>query len=285
MSVKPLLPRGSPEAPLSRLNRRNETTLGNGALQGGNRNADCAEWNREPQRSGATLSTTLITTLFPLICYFAYNIIVPQVERLRPSLSSIMNLQRRRWVANATLRESPFDAILSGNIMSSVSFLASTAVLLILAIFAVFGQVPALLETLNSLSPGRIYTMIEVQLHLTVMLSMFVLAFFAFTLSLRQFNHFCIMLGALDHSGQISEAEITAITAMNALGARNFNSGVRAYYFSVATVAWVVSDWLPVVVCLVTILILAQREFFSSAHRTAASAVLMAARREQERQS
>jgi uncharacterized membrane protein len=227
--------------------------------------------------------TTLISTLFPLICYFAYNIIVPQVEKLRPSLSVIMNMQRRRWVANAALRESPFDAILSGNIMGSVSFLASTAVLLILAIFAVFGQTPALMDTLNTISLQRVYTTIEVQLHLVVMLAMFVLAFFAFTLSLRQFNHFCIMLGALDHSSPTSEEEIDAITAMNALGARNFNSGIRAYYFSVATVAWFVSEWLPIVVCLVTILILAHREFFSSAHRTAASAAVLAARRQQQK--
>ena len=124
---------------------------------------------------------------------------MPQIERRRPSLSVIMNMQRRRWVANAALRDSPFDAILSGNIMGSVSFLASTAVLLVLAVFAVFGQLPTLMEALDSLSLDRIYTVQDVQLHLVVMLAMFVLAFFAFTLSLRQFNHFCIMLGALDH--------------------------------------------------------------------------------------
>ena len=231
------------------------------------------------------MSTTLISTLFPLICYFSYNVIVPLVERVRPSLSSIMNMQRRRWVANAAVRESPFDAILSGNIMSSVSFLASTAVLLVLAIFAVFGQVPALMAMLNSLSLDRVYTTLDVQLHLVVMLVMFVLAFFAFTLSLRQFNHFCIMLGALDHASPIAEAEIEAITAMNALGARNFNSGVRAYYFSVSTVAWFVSEWLAVAVTLVTVLILAHREFFSSAHRTAASAAVIAARRERDRKA
>ena len=229
------------------------------------------------------MQTTLISTFFPLLCYFAYNIIVPQVEKLRPSLSTIMNMQRRRWVANATQRESPFDAILSGNIMGSVSFLASTAVLLILAIFAVFGQVPALMTTLNSLSLERIYTVTDVQLHLVVMLAMFVLAFFAFTLSLRQFNHFCIMLGAVDHSEPTSEEEIEAITRMNALGARNFNSGVRAYYFSVATVAWFVSEWLPIITCVATILILAHREFFSSAHRTAASAAVIAERRRQQK--
>lgn len=229
------------------------------------------------------MTTALISTLFPLLCYFAYNIIVPQVEKLRPSLSTIMNMQRRRWVANAALRESPFDAILSGNIMGSVSFLASTAVLLILAIFAVFGQVPALMAALDSMSLDRVYTVLDVQLHLVVMLAMFVLAFFAFTLSLRQFNHFCIMLGAIDHSSPIAEEEIDAITRMNALGARNFNSGIRAYYFSVATVAWFVSEWLPIVTCIATILILAHREFFSSAHRTAASAAIIAARRNKEK--
>jgi uncharacterized membrane protein len=233
---------------------------------------------------GAHLSTTLISTLFPLLCYFAYNIIVPQVEKRRPSLSVIMNMQRRRWVANASRRDNPFDAILSGNIMGSVSFLASTAVLLILAIFALFGQVPALMEALNSLSLNRVYTSADVQLHLLVMLAMFVMAFFAFTLSLRQFNHFCIMLGAMDHSEPTSDEELDAITRMNALGAKNFNSGIRAYYFSVPAVAWFVSDWLPVAVSVATVLILAHREFFSSAHRTAASAAVIAARRQKGKQ-
>jgi uncharacterized membrane protein len=233
---------------------------------------------------GAQLSTTLISTLFPLLCYLAYNIVVPQVEKLRPSLSVIMNMQRRRWVANASRRDNPFDAILSGNIMGSVSFLASTAVLLILAIFALFGQLPSLMEALNSLSLDRIYTSADIQLHLLAMLAMFVLAFFAFTLSLRQFNHFCIMLGAMDHSEPTSEEELDAITRMNALGARNFNSGIRAYYFSVATVAWFVSEWLPIVASIATILILAHREFFSSSHRTAASAAVIASRRQKAKQ-
>ena len=224
------------------------------------------------------MSTTLFTSLFPLLAYFAYNFTVPWIERRRPSLSSIMNMQRRRWVTNATLRESPFDAILSGNIMGSVSFLASTSVLLVLAVFAVFGQLPTLMETLQTLSPESTFTIADVQIHLMVMLIMFVLAFFAFTLALRQFNHFCIMLGALEHDRVSTNEEIDAITRMNALGAQNFNSGIRAYYFSVATVAWFVSEWLAVAACLATILIIAHREFFSTAHRTAANAAVIAAR-------
>ncbi|MBE7733018.1 DUF599 domain-containing protein [Devosia faecipullorum] len=226
--------------------------------------------------------TSLLTSIFPLLAYLAYNVIVPQVEKFRPSLSTIMNVQRRRWVAHATRRETPFDAILSGNLMGSVSFLASTSVLLVLAVFAVYGQLPTLMEALDTLSFDRTYSVLDVQIHLATLLTMFVLAFFAFTLSLRQFNHFCIMLGALDHDRVTSDEEIDAIAQMNALGARNFNSGIRAYYFSIPAVAWFVSEWVGVAVCLATVLVLAHREFFSSAHRSAASAALIAARHRQE---
>lgn len=226
--------------------------------------------------------TSLLTSIFPLLAYLAYNVIVPQVEKFRPSLSTIMNVQRRRWVAHATRRETPFDAILSGNLMGSVSFLASTSVLLVLAVFAVYGQLPTLMEALDTLSFDRTYSVLDVQIHLATLLTMFVLAFFAFTLSLRQFNHFCIMLGALDHDRVTSDEEIDAIAQMNTLGARNFNSGIRAYYFSIPAVAWFVSEWVGVAVCLATVLVLAHREFFSSAHRSAASAALIAARHRQE---
>lgn len=225
---------------------------------------------------------TLIATLFPLLCWFAYNYGVPLIERRRPSLSVIMSMQRRRWVANAAHRESPLDAILAGNLMGAVSFLASTSVLLVLAIFAAFGQLGALVEALSSVGFGRTYTPAEVQIHLVVMLAIFVLSFFSFTLALRQFNHFCIMIGAMDHSGRVSEAEIEAIAQLNTLAAKNFNNGIRAYYFSVSTVAWFAADWLSIAASLVTVGFLIHREFFSSAHRIAASAALIASRRERQ---
>jgi len=225
---------------------------------------------------------TLFSTLFPLLCWFAYNYGVPLVEKRRPSLSVIMSMQRRRWVANATRRESPLDAILSANIMGSVSFLASTSVLLILAVFAAMGQVSAVMEALESVGMTASYTPADLQLHFVVMLAIFVLSFFAFTLALRQFNHFCIMLGAMDHTGGVTEAEIDAIAQLNAMAAKNFNNGIRAYYFSVAAVAWFASEWLAIVASLVTVGFLIHREFFSSAHRVAASAALIAKKREMQ---
>ena len=226
---------------------------------------------------------TLFATLFPLLCWFAYNFGVPLVEKWRPSLSVIMSMQRRRWVANATQRESPLDAILAANLMGSVSFLASTSVLLVLAVFAAFGQVGAVMEALSSVGMTATYSKADLQIHFVVMLAIFVLSFFAFTLALRQFNHFCIMIGAMDHSGRVTGPEIDAIAQLNTLAAKNFNNGIRAYYFSVATVAWFASPWLAIIASGVTVAFLIHREFFSSAHRLAASATLIATRREQEK--
>lgn len=223
---------------------------------------------------------TLFTTLFPLFCWFGYNFGVPLLERHRPSLSVIMSMQRRRWVANAARRDSPLDAILSGNLMGSVSFLASTSVLLALAIFAAFGNLATLMTSLEDIGFGRAYTAGEVQLHLVVMLAIFVLSFFSFTLALRQFNHFCIMIGAIDHSGRTPPEELDAIAQLNTLAAKNFNNGIRAYYFSVSTVAWFASEWLAILVSLVTVGFLIHREFFSTAHRVAASVAVLASRRE-----
>ncbi len=223
---------------------------------------------------------TLFASLFPILCWFAYNSGVGVIERRRPSLSSIMSMQRRRWVANITRRESPMDAILSGNLMQAVSLLASTSVLIVLAIFAAFGSVGALTATLASIGLGAHYSESAMQFHLLMVLVLFVTSFFAFSLSLRQFNHFCIMLGAISHDRPADAEEIDAIAMLNTLAAKNFNSGIRAYYFAVPAVAWFVSDWLAILVTLVTTAFIVHREFFSSAHRIAASVAVIASRRD-----
>src|SRR3569623_184197 len=229
------------------------------------------------------LAMTLFASVFPILCWLAYSFGVPFVEARRPSLSVIMSMQRRRWVANATRRESPLDASLSGNLMQAVSFLASTSVLLVLALFAAFGQLPALMQTLHTLGLSEEYSQAEMQVHLLVLLAIFVSSFFAFTLSLRQFNHFCIMVGAISNDILATEEEIDSIAMLNSRAAKNFNNGIRAYYFAVPAVAWIASPAIAVAVTLITAGFIVHREFFSSGHRLAATEAVLGGRREQGR--
>ena len=54
-------------------------------------------------------------------------------------------------------------------------------------------------------------------------------------------------------------------------------------HLDMPTVAWFAADWLGIVVSIVTVAFIVHREFFSSAHRIAASATVIARRREDAR--
>ena len=107
--------------------------------------------------------------------------------------------------------------------MGSVSFLASPSVLLVLAVFTAFGNLTALTDTLTTVGLKTTYTAQDVQIHLFATLTIFVLSFFSFTLALRQFNHFCILLGAIEHSEHVAPDEIDGIAQLNTLAAKNLS--------------------------------------------------------------
>jgi len=205
----------------------------------------------------------LISTLLPLIFWIFYGSLSQMIGHNRKSMSSIMANQRLRWVKNAVRRDTPLDGILTGNIMSAVSFFASTSVLLILTMFAVIGKLDDLLPTLRSLSWQIDYSDLDYQLHFMIMLIMTVMAFLSFTLALRHFNHFCILLGAADHTIKDNSAEVAAMTALNTQGARYFNNGIRAYYFSIANVGWFLSPEIGMALAVATIGFIIYREYFS----------------------
>ncbi len=204
----------------------------------------------------------LVASLFPLFVWMGYSLASKWLDNIRPSLSYLMNIQRCRWVENAVKRDNALDGILSSSLMNSVAFFASTTVLLILAIFAVFGQISLLQNALSYIRTDL--SNADITQHLILILLMFILAFLFFTMSLRQFNHFCIMLGAADHSKGGNESEIIAIAALNSSGARNFNQWIRAYYFSTAMLIWFFSPILSIISTIFILLFLVYRDYFSS---------------------
>ncbi len=207
----------------------------------------------------------LFASILPFAALYLYGFAARILDTRRPSLSSLMNEKRFDWVTQASRRESPMDAILSGNIMSSVSFFASTTALLIIALFTVIGQLNQFLPTLSELHFGTAYTELDFQVHNIVLLVLFVYAFLSFTLSLRQFNHYCILIGALDHTKPAPPKEVRTIARINAMAAQSFNAGIRSYYFAIPMVAWFISSWAAIAVTFATIGLLLYREYYSYA--------------------
>ncbi|WP_439577228.1 DUF599 family protein, partial [Elioraea sp.] len=104
------------------------------------------------------------------------------------------------------------------------------------------------------------------EIKIGLLLLIFVSAFFELTWSLRQFNYCLIIVGGIGPTADaaaFAQAEIAARVANRA--ARHFNTGLRAYYFGLAAITWLVH---PLALILASLLVLAElhrREFRSVA--------------------
>ena len=100
------------------------------------------------------------------------------------------------------------------------------------------------------------------ELRVALLVFIFVRAFFELTWALRQFNYCSIVVGGIGMGADFTpQAEMAAKVANRA--ARHFNTGLRAYYFGLAALAWIVH---PVALILASLMVLRElhrREFRS----------------------
>jgi uncharacterized membrane protein len=101
------------------------------------------------------------------------------------------------------------------------------------------------------------------EVKMTLLLVIFVNAFFELTWALRQFNYGSILIGGYGRTpAAIPAAEIAAEVVNRA--ARHFNTGLRAYYFGLAVLGWVVHPVAFILASLWVVWELHRREFRSA---------------------
>ena len=69
----------------------------------------------------------------------------------------------------------------------------------------------------------------------------------------------------MPHKANEEEVEFYArkFAVVNTCAGNDFNRGLRAYYFGMAVMAWMVSPWAFILSTLVIVIVLARREFSS----------------------
>jgi uncharacterized membrane protein len=104
------------------------------------------------------------------------------------------------------------------------------------------------------------------EIKILVLLLIFAYAFFKFSWSIRQFGFCSILVGAVRKPPQDASeyaTEIDRIALILGFANRNFNQGLRAYYFGVAALSWFLHPGLMIAVTLGVLYVLHQREFRS----------------------
>ena len=202
------------------------------------------------------------------VCWIGYTVYTNHEGRVCRSLIRGTDQMRMVWMESLLEREIRIvDSALLGTLMHSVSFFASTTMLIIGSLIAALGAVDHAVQWASNLGllipTGReVWT-----LKLVTLIVVFIYAFFKLTWSIRQFNRCAILIGAAPSHDQLDDSKrrvwVRRLGRLNALAGDDFNRGLRAYYFGLALLAWFVHPWAFAGASIWVVAVLYRREFAS----------------------
>lgn len=216
----------------------------------------------------------LLAMVWFLICFKGYMYYSKKRSYDTACLASILHLYRTEWMMRMLDREMRIaDATVVANLERSVSFFASTTMLILAGLMTVLGSTEQAINVIADIPFSMEATRREWEVKLLVMIALFIYAFFKFTWSLRQYGFVSVMVGgAPGPEEQISEQEkksiANRIAIMSSMAANHFNFGLRSYYFSLAMLGWFINPWLFMALSTGVVYVLYRREFKSSTLKT-----------------
>ncbi len=206
--------------------------------------------------------------LWFLVCWGGYELTVERGWFGRSTLQEETHKLRLQW-GRVMLTRNPriVDVALISNLLPSLSFYANTSIYVIAALFAALGTLDQLMAMASELPFAKVISREAMEIKLLILMGVFVIAYFKFTWSLRQFNLLSITLGSIPQETDdeaAAERYAQKFAAVNTCAGNDFNRGLRAYYFGMAVMSWMVSPWLFMLSTVVIVAVLAHREFYSS---------------------
>lgn len=205
-------------------------------------------------------------------CWFGYGWYADRISARRKGLMHVVHDCRLQWMSVMLQRDNRImDSSLVGNLVNSVSFFASTTMYIIAGLLAVMGTTEKAISFAASFAFVRPESKVMWELKLMLLLAIFVYAYFKFTWSLRQFNLLSILIGGAPMPGASEEEQqryVRKAGKINSFAGDDFNRGVRAYYFALAALAWLIQPWLFIAVTAWVVYILYRRDYRSKTLET-----------------
>lgn len=188
--------------------------------------------------------------------------------RNTPCLSMCLHQHRIHWMKQLLTHDIRVsDAALLANLERNIAFFASTTLLVLAGLIALFSQVAELHRIIASFSFAMEPNDLAIQLKICLLALIFVWAFFQFTWSMRQYNFVNVMVGAtpVDSPNKHLIAYAREMATMQDQAGHAYNYGLRAYYFALAAFSWFVHPVIFILASIIVVYILYRREFKSKA--------------------
>ena len=132
-----------------------------------------------------------------IACWAGYTYFAVRKSSTSASLVAAMRLYRREWFKRVLQHENRIaDVAAFNNLLSSATFFASTAILILGGLVAMLGTTDRIVDMVAELPFARPESVLLSRINIILLIGVFVYTFFKFTWSIRQY-HFCtILIGA-----------------------------------------------------------------------------------------
>lgn len=199
------------------------------------------------------------------LCWLSVGWLIEHPGKRRPSVTVIMINYRREWMRQFVTRDPRiFDASILSNLRQGTSFFASGCMIAIGGLLAAVGNTEQLQLVAADLTSETIPNVIW-QMKLLIVALFLTHGFLKFVWSNRLFGYCAVVMAAVPND--ITEASVYPRAAqaaeINIRAAWNFNRGLRAIYYALGTLAWLLGPIALIVATLSVTFIIWQREFAS----------------------
>jgi uncharacterized membrane protein len=217
-----------------------------------------------PFSLGPLDALNLAAVTFLIVTWVGIGWLIEHPPAARPSVSVLMAEYRRAWMVQFVTRQPRiFDATIIESLRQGTAFFASTCMIAIGGGVAMIGNS----DRVRGLTDGLTLIAGEVPIEVKIILLLLLLAnaLLKFIWSNRLFGYCSILMAAVPNDPADVHAYPRAAQAaeVNITAARSFNRGLRAIYFALAALTWILGPWALVLGSLVAALVMLRREFAS----------------------
>jgi uncharacterized membrane protein len=209
---------------------------------------------------------------FFVLAWAAYAFVLERSRHGRDSLSARMNIYREVWMRRMLDREVRIiDTQIMASLQNGTAFFASTTLLAIGGALTLLRSTDTAMSVLATLPLGIRNTPAMWEFKCIGLTLIFVYAFFKFAWAYRLFNYVAILLGATPpvdkRDTPEAQTHVMRVTRVFQSAGRHFNRGQRGFFFALGYLGWFISPWVLFASTFAVVMVLARRQFSSSAWR------------------
>jgi uncharacterized membrane protein len=204
------------------------------------------------------------------VCWVGYTAFARKKAKTTNCVARCLHQHRIHWMYEVVSRDIRVgDAALLANLERNIAFFASSTLLILAGVLTLFAQVERLESVIESIPYAEFPNHVMIQLKLSLLALIFVMSFFQFTWSMRQYGFLNVMIGAAPYDETGKDENLRAYAKQMAIvqdqAAHSYNYGLRSYYFSIAAMCWFFHPVLFIFASLFVVYTLFNREFRSRA--------------------